>query len=60
MSRGESILIPRLEGEGPEGRIDVQPEFRRSLMEAGGTGANFRPRLGSAGLREGPRRELGR
>ena len=44
VSRGESILIPRLEGEGPEGRIDVQPEFRRSLMEAGGTGANFRPR----------------
>ena len=43
VSRGESILIPRLEGEGPEGRIDVQPEFRRSLMEAGGTGADFRP-----------------
>ena len=44
VSRGESILIPRLEGEGSEGRIDVQPEFRRSLMEAGGTGADFRPR----------------
>ena len=44
VSRGESILIPRLEGEGPEGRIDVQPKFRRSLMEAGGTGANFLPR----------------
>ena len=28
VSRWESILIPRLEGEGPEGRNDVQPEFR--------------------------------